>query len=235
MTLLEDDKRAGEPNELAVTLPYSGDEFSVPSNLYVIGTMNTADRSIALLGVALRRRFAFVEVMPDPALLGDERVEHQDIAVPLGELLRVLNRGIVRGIDRDHQVGHSYLFDVANADGEQRLETLEFVWNNRIVPLLEEYFYAQREKLAELLAPFLADEEVGREGDPSDDAAFELGRQTGDVLIFALHELVSKEDAQDCRYAAGLPPIVDRRPDGYHVSSERISPIVSAVRFAEES
>jgi 5-methylcytosine-specific restriction protein B len=196
MTLLEDDKRAGEPNGLAVTLPYSGDEFSVPENLYVIGTMNTADRSIALLDVALRRRFAFVEVMPNPALLGDERVEHEDIAVSLGELLRVLNRGIVRAIDRDHQIGHSYLLDVAKADSEERLESLEFVWNNRLVPLLEEYFYAQREQLAELLAPFLVDEEVGRDGDPSDDAGFELSAQTGDALIFALHELVSREDAQ---------------------------------------
>jgi len=196
MTLLEDDKRTGEPNSLAVTLPYSGDEFSVPKNLYVIGTMNTADRSIALLDVALRRRFAFVEVMPNPALLRDEQVEHEGIAVPLGELLRVLNRGIVRGIDRDHQIGHSYLLDVAKADGEERLETLEFVWNSQIVPLLEEYFYTQREKLAELLAPFLADEEAGREGDASDDAAFELSRQTGDSLIFALHELVARADTQ---------------------------------------
>jgi DNA polymerase III delta prime subunit len=193
MTLLEDDKRAGEPNGLAVTLPYSGDTFSVPKNLYVIGTMNTADRSIALLDVALRRRFAFVEVMPNPALLGDEQVKHEGIVVPLGELLRVLSRGIVRGVDRDHQIGHSYLLDVAKADGEERLETLEFVWNNQIVPLLGEYFYAQREKLAELLAPFLADEEAGGEGD---DAAFELSRLTGDSLIFALHELVSTEDAQ---------------------------------------
>jgi 5-methylcytosine-specific restriction endonuclease McrBC GTP-binding regulatory subunit McrB len=196
MTLLEDDKRAGEVNELAVTLPYSGDEFSVPNNLYVIGTMNTADRSIALLDVALRRRFAFVEVMPNPALLGDEQVEYEGIAVPLGDLLRVLNRGIVRSIDRDHQIGHSYLLNVARADGEKRLEMLEFVWNNQIVPLLEEYFYTQREKLANLLAPFLADEEAGGEDNSSEGAEFELGRETGDRLMFALHELVTQADAQ---------------------------------------
>lgn len=123
-------------------------------------------------------------------------MEQEGIAVPLGELLRVLNRGIVRGIDRDHQIGHSYLLDVTKADGEERLGTLEFVWNNQIVPLLEEYFYTQREKLAQLLAPFLIDEEAGGEGDPSDDGAFELGRETGDRLTFALHELVSREDAQ---------------------------------------
>ncbi len=109
MTLLEDDKRACAENGLSVTLPYSGDEFSVPNNLYVIGTMNTADRSIALLDVALRRRFAFVEIMPNPALLGDDQVEYEGIAVSLGDLLRVLNRGITLSIDRDHQIGHSYL------------------------------------------------------------------------------------------------------------------------------
>jgi hypothetical protein len=79
---------------------------------------------------------------------------------------------------------------------KERLGTLEFVWNNQIVPLLEEYFYTQREKLAQLLAPFLADLEAGSEGDSSDDAAFELGRNTGDSLIFALHELVSRVDTQ---------------------------------------
>jgi 5-methylcytosine-specific restriction protein B len=179
-----------------VTLPYSGDTFSVPKNLYVIGTMNTADRSIAPLDVALRRRFAFVEVMPNPGLLGDAQVEHEGIAVPLGDLLRVLNRGIVRSIDRDHQIGHSYLLNVAKVDGEERLGTLEFVWNNQIVPLLEEYFYTMREKLAQLLAPILADEEAGGEGDSSDDAAFEFGRETGDRLVFALHELVSQADTQ---------------------------------------
>ena len=73
---------------------------------------------------------------------------------------------------------------------------LEFVWNNQIIPLLEEYFYTQREKLAQLLAPFLADEEAGGEDGSSDDAASVLGRKTGERLIFALHELVSQADTQ---------------------------------------
>ena len=196
MTLLEDDKRAGEPNALAITLPYSGDAFSVPSNLYIIGTMNTADRSIALLDVALRRWFAFVEVMPNPALLGNEQVEYEGVVVRLGDLLRALNRGIVRSIDRDHQIGHSYLLNIVKADDEERVATLEFVWNNQIVPLLEEYFYTQREKLAQLLAPFRADEESDGEADSSDDAEFGLGREAGDKLMFALHELVSRADKQ---------------------------------------
>jgi 5-methylcytosine-specific restriction endonuclease McrBC GTP-binding regulatory subunit McrB len=196
MTLLEDDKRAGEPNELAVTLPYSGDVFSVPNNLYIVGTMNTADRSIALLDVALRRRFAFVEVTPNPTLLDNEQVEYEGAVVHLGDLLRTLNRGIVRSIDRDHQIGHSYLLSVAKVDGEERVATLEFVWNSQIVPLLEEYFYTQRENLAQLLAPFRADEESDGEADSSDNTEFELGRETGDRLMFALHELVSRADTQ---------------------------------------
>jgi 5-methylcytosine-specific restriction protein B len=196
MTLLEDDKRAGEPNELTVTLPYRGDAFSVPKNLYIIGTMNTADRSIALLDVALRRRFAFGEVMPNPTLLDKDQVEYEGTIVRLGDLLRVLNRGIVRSIGRDYQIGHSYLLSVAKADGDDRLATLDFVWNNQILPLLEEYFYAQREKLAQLLAPFGGDEESDGEAGSSEDAESELGREMGDRLVFALQKLVSQADAQ---------------------------------------
>lgn len=193
MTLLEDDKRAGEPSELTVTLPYSGDAFSVPNNLYVIGTMNTADRSIALLDVALRRRFAFVEAMPDPTLIDGIIVEHEGLRVDLGILLRVLNQSIVHNIDRDHQVGHSYLLTVAGADVEERLQVLEFVWNSQILPLLEEYFYTQREKLAQLLAPFREDEEFGDETEPDHDNV-ELARKTGDELMFSLHQFIETSD-----------------------------------------
>ena len=189
MTLLEDDKRVGEPNELAVTLPYSGHAFSVPGNLYVIGTMNTADRSVALLDVALRRRFAFIEMMPNAELLDDAAVEHEGQVLRLGDLLRTLNRRIARTIDRDHQLGHSYLLGVAKADQDDRVAMLEFVWNNQIVPLLGEYFYAQREQLAQLLGPF-RDEESNAEADSGDDVELELGQLMGDDLVRALIELV---------------------------------------------
>jgi MoxR-like ATPase len=185
ITLLEDDKREGGENALSITLPYSGDEFSVPGNLYIIGTMNTADRSIALLDVALRRRFAFIELMPRPELLDDAQVE-SEVIVRLGELLRSLNGEIRRHLDRDHQIGHSYFLEVAHAEEEERVGVLEFVWNNRIVPLLEEYFYSQRDKLAEILAPFRTDVESQTEPEEEDEAGFELGRQTGEDLIAAL-------------------------------------------------
>jgi 5-methylcytosine-specific restriction protein B len=193
ITLLEDDKRTGEPNALSVTLPYSGDTFSVPSNLYIIGTMNTADRSIALLDVALRRRFAFVELMPRPQLLDGVSVESQEAAVDLGDLLRSLNRGIRRYLDRDHQIGHSYFLKAAQASEEGQVDVLQFVWNNQIIPLLEEYFYSQRDKLAELLAPFRTDVEPDAEVIHEEGLDFEPSRQTGDDLVVALANLTERD------------------------------------------
>jgi DNA polymerase III delta prime subunit len=135
ITLIEDDKRLGMTNKLRVRLPYSGQLFGVPPNLYILGTMNTADRSIALLDIALRRRFTFVEMMPDPALLGT--VE----GVNLSALLTRLNARITALLDRDHQIGHSYFLDLDTADD------LHFAWYRRIVPLLQEYFYNDSERL----------------------------------------------------------------------------------------
>jgi hypothetical protein len=192
ITLLEDDKREGEMNALDVTLPYSGDTFSVPANLYIVGTMNTTDRSIALLDVALRRRFAFVELMPRPELLDGAMVESSEAVVPLERLLRSLNQGIRRYLDRDHQIGHSYFLEVAQASKGEQVDVLEFVWNNKIVPLLEEYFYSQRDRLAELLAPFRTDVEPDLEAAQETGFDFEIGRQTGDDLVIALAKLAER-------------------------------------------
>ncbi len=141
ITLIEDDKRLGEKNELTATLPYSGERFGVPPNLLILGTMNTADRSIALLDLALRRRFTFVEMPPDPAALASA----PDVGVSLVALLTRLNERVAALLDDDHRIGHSYLMNLEDAGD------LRFAWYNRVVPLLQEYFYNDGERLQAVL------------------------------------------------------------------------------------
>ncbi|MCB9610338.1 MAG: AAA family ATPase [Polyangiaceae bacterium] len=145
ITLLEPDKRLGSANELRVQLPASKEWFGVPPNLHVVGTMNTADRSIALMDVALRRRFTFEEMMPDADALSDALAE-----AGVEELLRALVVGVFTKLnerlrylyDREHQIGHAYFF------GVRSLADLRAVFADRILPLLQEYFDGQWDKVA---------------------------------------------------------------------------------------
>ena len=144
ITLLEEDKRKGNPEHIEAVLPYSGKKFSVPNNVYIIGTMNTADRSVEALDTALRRRFSFVEMQPDPKILSDKKyVKYND--VDLSKLLETINKRIEMLIDKDHQIGHSYFIDIEDIDGLIR------TFKDKIIPLLEEYFYGDFGKIGLVL------------------------------------------------------------------------------------
>ena len=139
ITLIEADKREGMKNAISVKLPYSGEDFSIPQNVDIIGTMNTADRSLAVLDTALRRRFAFVEMMPDYKVLKDITVD----GIKMDELLRRLNERIEVLYDRDHMIGHAYFIPLRD---QPTLEHLEQIFQQRIIPLLQEYFFDDWEK-----------------------------------------------------------------------------------------
>ena len=142
ITLIEDSKRIGEHDEARVTLPGSKTDFGVPANLHVLGTMNTADRSIALLDTALRRRFVFEEMMPDPSHSG---IANDLDGIDCSKLLEAMNRRIAVLLDREHQIGHTYFL------GVDTLVALASTFRNRIMPLLQEYFYDDWEKIRAVL------------------------------------------------------------------------------------
>lgn len=141
ITLIEDDKRLGAANQLTPELPYSRQAFGVPRNLHVIGTMNTADRSVEALDTALRRRFTFVEMRSDPGCI----VNSPSLDVDLGKLLTAMNARIEQLLDHDHCIGHAYFMSVND------LPALRKVFANKIIPLLREYFYGCPAKIGMVL------------------------------------------------------------------------------------
>lgn len=156
ITLVEEDKRQGADHALTVTLPYSGEEFGVPKNLYIIGTMNTADRSIAFIDTALRRRFVFKELLPKSQVIRENVGKEGWInGVDVAGLLERLNQRIAALFDRNHQIGHSYLLKV------KTLADLRTVFVDRLIPLLQEYFYDDWNRLCAVLGcPY--DPDTGR-------------------------------------------------------------------------
>ena len=149
LTVLEKDKRGK-----TILLPLTGRQFRVPGNVFIIGTMNTADRSIALLDTALRRRFGFIELMPDISILGDTMVDE----IPLGLWLKSLNERICEYVGRDArnlQIGHSYLLEKGRPVGD--FATFAKMLREDILPLLEEYCYEDYATLEKILGSSLID------------------------------------------------------------------------------
>ncbi|MEK5037330.1 AAA family ATPase [Sporosarcina sp. FSL K6-3457] len=161
ITLIEPTKRLGAKEEMKLQLPYSKKPFGVPQNVFLIGTMNTADRSIAMMDTALRRRFNFIEMLPDSTTLQDIRVGDIDIQ----RMLEVINQRIELLYDREHTIGHAYFTDLKE---KPTLEKLALIFENAILPLLQEYFYEDYSKIQLILgdnsknnsAKFIIDEKI---------------------------------------------------------------------------
>jgi 5-methylcytosine-specific restriction endonuclease McrBC GTP-binding regulatory subunit McrB len=149
ITLIEKDKRAGADEELSVTLPYSKETFSVPHNVYIIGTMNTADRSIEALDTALRRRFSFREMPPKPELIktvGSLKSTNGKLGdIDVVKILKTINNRIEKLIDKDHKIGHSYFLNISSK------QDLIDTFRDKVIPLLEEYFFGDFGKISLVL------------------------------------------------------------------------------------
>ena len=147
ITLIEENKRTGAPEAMEAVLPYSGESFSVPDNVFILGTMNTADRSIALMDTALRRRFEFTEMMPDSEILekfGIGTILCGDVELKVSKMLEIMNQRIEYLFDREHTIGHAYFMKLVE---DTSIETLAVIFEKRVIPLLQEYFYEDYEKI----------------------------------------------------------------------------------------
>jgi len=205
ITLIEEDKRLGRPEQLEAILPYSKEEFGVPHNLYIIGTMNTADRSVEALDTALRRRFSFVEMVPKYDL---EQLELKILpGISLSNVLKVINGRIEKLLDKDHLIGHSYFLAVKG------VEDLKYAFQNNIIPLLQEYFYGDFGKIGLVLGDGFV-KQVKHEGAGKVFADFEdydeitdleerkvyrladLGAMTSEDFIKAVNGIFNKGDGK---------------------------------------
>lgn len=211
ITLIEDDKRTtkwdetnnqyiGNPEKITVTLPYSQDDFGVPGNLYIIGTMNTADRSVEALDTALRRRFSFKEMMPKPELLESKIIG----GIKLSDLLDTINKRICVLKDREHQIGHSYFM---NCETEQDLKN---VFKDKIVPLLQEYFYGNYAYIGLVLGDgFVKNDKFT--SNPSfaklDGYSFESDNETA-------YRLLTEEEWKDLIIKDALQTLMNKKNDG---------------------
>ncbi|QSD35273.1 AAA family ATPase [Pectobacterium brasiliense] len=191
ISLIEVDKRAGMSNAMSLQLSYSGDHFSVPANVDIIGAMNTADRSLALMDTALRRRFDFVEMMPDLSLLSGAKVK----GIELESLLEKLNSRIEALYDREHTLGHAFFMPVKNAldagDEETAFKQLKIAFQKKIIPLLQEYFFDDWNKIRLVLA----------DNQKQDDSLQFVIEKTDDLdTLFGNNHALRRHDQQSTAY-----------------------------------
>jgi len=205
ITLIEPDKRSGEEEELSVILPYSKKEFKVPSNVYIMGTMNTADRSVEALDSALRRRFSFEEVMPNHTVIAEVLNDNDKWeGTTISAILKKINKRVTRLIDRDHQIGHSYFLKIESLETSEITNALKNIFSENIIPLLQEYFFNDFNKLGLVLGDgFLTKDEDDEnifarfsEGDDGDytDAVYEImdpKGMTDEVFVKAIKGLLN--------------------------------------------
>lgn len=175
ITLIEGTKRKGTAEAASAILPYSGEEFSVPNNVYILGTMNTADRSIALMDTALRRRFQFEEMMPHSQVLRDigaDIVEDAGVTLDVAAMLDTINKRIEFLFDREHTIGHAFFTGLKDDPTVTRLAS---IFKKSVIPLLQEYFYEDYSKIMLVL---------GDNGKEEDEHKFILATETKANLIF---------------------------------------------------
>ena len=182
ITLIEPIKRIGAKEEMKVRLPYSNNEFGVPENVYIIGTMNTADRSIALMDTALRRRFDFVEMMPQSDVLDGIVVDEIDVK----KMFETINKRIEILYDREHTIGHAFFTKLLNSEN-RNIDVLAEIFRNKVIPLLKEYFYENYEKIQKVLGPAFVKQK--------DSVKFADGTSSDDEL--KTYEIEISEDPQD--------------------------------------
>ena len=203
ITLIESSKRIGQPEQLKLVLPYSKKSFGVPTNVYIIGTMNTADRSIALMDTALRRRFRFIEMQPKPSVLAGVEVD----GINISEMLRIINKRVEVLCDREHTIGHSYFMPLKETP---TMDCLASIFKESILPLIQEYFFDDYEKIRLILADNQKPEDLQFVTRESDDITSLFGNTDEDIEAeanYTIHEEVFKEKPE--AYVRIYAPIKD--------------------------
>lgn len=191
ITLIEPNKREREREVLPVVLPYSVKPFTVPNNVDIIGTMNTADRSLVQIDTALRRRFDFIEMMPQYDILKVVKFDGVDIDIP--KMLEAINQRIECLYDREHMIGHSYFMDL---NENSSIEDLNWIFKSRIVPLLQEYFFDDYDKIKAIL------------NDKADDCYFISQKKAADETF--IKGFLESDDISDEKH---IYSINDKAPD----------------------